>query len=63
MAGFVLIERRKTTQGQVYFLNVVTGESTWYDPRVPRYVASTACVKFTSSYEVMRWISKIAKFS
>ncbi|XP_067931737.1 E3 ubiquitin-protein ligase SMURF2-like [Watersipora subatra] len=29
-------ERRKTPQGQVYFLNVATGESTWYDPRVPR---------------------------
>ncbi|XP_077868979.1 E3 ubiquitin-protein ligase SMURF2 [Saccoglossus kowalevskii] len=29
-------EQRKTAQGQVYYLHIQTGVSTWHDPRVPR---------------------------
>lgn len=29
-------EVRTTEQGQIYFLHVPTGVSTWHDPRIPR---------------------------
>ncbi|XP_041474535.1 E3 ubiquitin-protein ligase SMURF2-like [Lytechinus variegatus] len=29
-------EQRTTSQGQVYFLDTSTGDSTWHDPRLPR---------------------------
>ena len=29
-------DRRTTPQGQVYFVNRVTGQSTWYDPTLPK---------------------------
>ena len=32
-------ERRTTPQGQVYFVNKVTGQTTWHDPRLPRDTA------------------------
>ncbi|XP_053608063.1 E3 ubiquitin-protein ligase SMURF2 [Plodia interpunctella] len=31
-------EMRTTPQGQVYFYNVMTGSSTWHDPRVPQHM-------------------------
>ncbi|XP_013199890.1 E3 ubiquitin-protein ligase SMURF2 [Amyelois transitella] len=35
-------EMRTTTQGQVYFYNLVTGSSTWHDPRVPQHMRHCA---------------------
>lgn len=29
-------ERKKTPQGQVYFVNRATGQSTWHDPNIPK---------------------------
>lgn len=29
-------ERKKTPQGQVYFVNRLTGQSTWHDPNIPK---------------------------
>lgn len=31
-------EMKRTDQGQLYFLHVPTGVSTWHDPRIPRDV-------------------------
>ncbi len=31
-----ITEQRTTQQGQVYYLHIQTGVSTWHDPRVPR---------------------------
>ncbi|XP_065558110.1 E3 ubiquitin-protein ligase SMURF2-like [Artemia franciscana] len=35
-------EMRTTPQGQVYFLHVPTGASTWYDPRLPREIRDSS---------------------
>ncbi|XP_014672884.1 PREDICTED: E3 ubiquitin-protein ligase SMURF2-like [Priapulus caudatus] len=40
LLGLDFLEQRTTNQGQVYFLHVATGVSTWHDPRVPRDVGS-----------------------
>ena len=36
MVFFSPPEQRTTVQGQVYFLDTNTGDSTWHDPRLPR---------------------------
>ena len=46
---------RKTQQGQVYFYHVLTGVSTWYDPRIPRDLtvpAATANTPLPTGWEM-----------
>jgi len=45
-------ERKTTPQGQVYFLNRVTGESTWHDPALPQETTSLTQEDLPDGWEV-----------
>lgn len=41
-------QKRKTAQGQVYFLHTTSGQKTWYDPRVPKELLTMSSINIDS---------------